>query len=62
MNMIDGYVEEVLSEPKYVVYTGFDWYFVKVRYSDEGGEHETDLMFDTMEKALDVKKGYVFLH
>jgi len=69
MNLIDGYVTEVISyevkkssecwnlEPGEV---DKEHHIYKVKYVDEGGEHTTQLWFS--EKNDDVKKGYRFAH
>ncbi|MBE6089856.1 MAG: hypothetical protein E7206_17845 [Clostridium beijerinckii] len=69
MNLIDGYVKEVLS---YEVKKSSEcWkldpgeedkehHIYKVSYADEGGEHKTELWFN--EKNDDVKEGYRFAH
>lgn len=58
MNYLDGYVEEVLSEPYYDDYGSgaFRWW-VKVSYVCEGIGAVTTLMFDTREEAEAVKPG-----
>lgn len=48
MNYLDGYVEEVLSEPYYDDYgSGIFRWWVEVSYICEGTESTTILMFDT---------------
>lgn len=48
MNYLDGYVEEVLSEPYYDDYgSGVFRWWVKVSYVCEGIGAVTTLMFDT---------------
>lgn len=62
MNYLDGYVEEVLSEPYYDDYgSGIFRWWVEVSYVCEGTESTTILMFDTREEAEAVKPGYKFL-
>ena len=62
MNYLDGYVEEVLSEPYYDDYgSGIFRWWVKVSYVCEGIGAVTTLMFDTREEAEAVKPGYKFL-
>lgn len=62
MNYLDGYVEEVLSEPYYDDYdSGIFRWWVEVSYTCEGTESTTILMFDTREEAEAVKPGYKFL-
>ena len=62
MNYLDGYVEEVLSEPYYDDYgSGIFRWWVKVSYVCEGIGAVTTLMFDTREEAEAVKTGYKFL-
>ena len=52
MNYLDGYVEEVLSEPYYDDYgSGIFRWWVKVSYVCEGIGAVTTLMFDTREEA-----------
>ena len=61
MNYLDGYVEEVLSEPYYDDYgSGVFRWWVKVSYVCEGIGAVTTLMFDTREEAEAVKTGYKF--
>lgn len=61
MNYLDGYVEEVLSEPYYDDYgSGIFRWWVEVSYICEGTESTTTLMFDTREEAEAVKPGYKF--
>lgn len=62
MNCIDGYVEEVLSEPYYDDYgSGIFRWWVRVSYVSEGCGVITTLMFDAKEEAEAVKPGYKFL-
>lgn len=62
VNYLDGYVEEILSEPYYDDYgSGIFRWWVKVSYVCEGTESTTILMFDTREEAEAVKPGYKFL-
>lgn len=62
VNYLDGYVEEVLSEPYYDDYgSGIFRWWVEVSYICEGTESTTTLMFDTREEAEAVKPGYKFL-
>lgn len=58
MNLLDAYVEEVLSEPKQNEY---GWY-VEVSYTcwSDKVEHR-QLYFKTQEEAAKVTKGYSFL-
>lgn len=59
---LDGYVEEVLSEPYYDDYgSGVFRWWVEVSYVCEGIGAVTTLMFDTREEAEAVKIGYKFL-
>lgn len=52
MNYLDGYVEEILSEPYYDDYgSGIFRWWVKVSYICEGIGAVTTLMFDTREEA-----------
>ena len=63
MNYLDGYVEEVLSEPYYDDYgSGIFRWWVEVSYICECTESTTTLMFDTREEAEVVKPGYKFLN
>lgn len=51
MNYLDGYVEEILSEPYYDDYgSGVFRWWVKVSYVCEGIGAVTTLMFDTREE------------
>lgn len=62
VNYLDGYVEEILSEPYYDDYgSGIFRWWVKVSYIREGIGAVTILMFDTREEAEAVKPGYKFL-
>lgn len=62
VNYLDGYVEEILSEPYYDDYgSGIFRWWVKVSYICEGIGAVTTLMFDTREEAEAVKPGYKFL-
>lgn len=62
VNYLDGYVEEILSEPYYDDYgSGIFRWWVKVSYICEGVGAVTILMFDTREEAEAVKPGYKFL-
>lgn len=62
MNYLDGYVEEVISEPYYNDYeSGISRWWVKVSYVCEGIRSTTTLMFDTREEAEAVRTGYKFL-
>ncbi|WP_455621605.1 hypothetical protein [Parabacteroides sp.] len=58
MNLIDVWVTGILSD----VYQKYGKFWVKVSYVDEGGEGETELMFDSIQEALQVKIDYKFLH
>lgn len=68
MNLINGYVEEVLSEPYYVDNKAkygedkFNWWAVDVKYSDIGSGGERTLTFKTKEEAEEIEEGYKFLH
>lgn len=62
MNYLDGYVEEILSEPYYDDYgSGIFRWWVEVSYVCYGIGAVTTLMFDTKEEAEAVKPGYKFL-
>lgn len=53
MNYLDGYVEEVLSEPYYDDYgSGIFRWWVEVSYICEGTESTTILMFDTRKDGV----------
>ena len=59
MNLIDGFVKSVISKKPYKKY-GKWWVAVTfTAHSDRIGS--TALMFDNLEDALKVKKGYKFL-
>lgn len=66
MNLIDGYVLEILEEPKKHTFDiegiPFEHWGLSVKYEDMGGEHITELVFKTIEDANDIKVGYRFLH
>ena len=67
MNLIDGHVTKVLSEPILQTYEKEDkkliyWWEVEVEYWDDGGTDIKKLSFSTEEKAREVKEGYVFQH
>lgn len=63
MNYLDGYVEEILSEPYYDDYgSGIFRWWVEVSYVCYGIGAVTTLMFDTREEAEAVKPGYKFLN
>ena len=66
MNTIDFKVTEVLSEPifKNPCWDGkiYEYYIVKVKVIDIGGEQEKELMFYTLEEANKVKVGYEVAH
>ena len=56
MNLLEGTVTEVLSEPL------FKWnkWWVEVEYNCYGRFSKTELMFSTEEKAKEVKVGFTF--
>lgn len=62
MNLLEHYVTDILSEPYYNDYGSgnFKWW-VKVKSNCYGQETESDLMFDTLDEALEVKIGYMYL-
>lgn len=66
MNKITAYVDEVIGKPLYteVEFDGevYEYWTVRVKYSDMGGKGEEELRFDTKEQADKVEKGYKFLH
>ena len=57
MNLVNSRVLEVFSEPKFK----YNLYFVKVKVIAEGSEFQTDIMVETLEQALLIKKDYKFL-
>ena len=57
MNYCDAYVTEVLGGAFYE----YDKWWKPVKYLSEGLESETDLMFDTLKEAEEVKADYKFL-
>lgn len=57
MNLVNTWVLEVLSEPEFK----YNHYFVKVKAIAEGSEFQTDIMVETLEQALLIKKDYKFL-
>lgn len=62
MNYLDGYVEEVLSEPYYDDYgSGIFRWWVKVSYICEGIGAVTTLMFDVMKNIKFNKTYYISL-
>ncbi|MCT3835910.1 hypothetical protein HZQ28_01165 [Elizabethkingia anophelis] len=56
MNLVDCKVLKILSEPYYQ----FNHWFVQVEYESYGKNDITSIMFDTKEKAEQVKVGFVF--
>ena len=56
MNLLEGTVKKVLSEPI------FKWnkWWVEVEYNCYGSLSKTELMFSTEEKAKAVKIGFTF--
>lgn len=60
MNLIDAYVVKILSEPKLL--SEISGYWVEVEYEDDGGTGFTNLYFETLDEALNLKVGYEFLH
>ena len=67
LNLCDYYVEEVLKQPDYVIFTTpdgikYSWWNVEVSYFYDNGKLKTkDLMFYTELEACEVKKGYHFV-
>lgn len=57
MNKLDATVIAVLGEPVQM----YDKYFVKVEYVCEGVCGRTNLMFDTIEEAVNLKPGREFV-
>ena len=57
MNLVNSWVLEVLSEPEFK----YNHYFVKVKAIAEGSVFQTDIMVETLEQALSIKKDYKFL-
>lgn len=63
MNLIDAYVVEVLSKPKYRKIEDVEWWEVEVNSIDMGEKIEREsLTFKTKEEAEEVKVGYIFQH
>lgn len=58
MNLIDLTVTSILSTPV----KQYNHWWLKVAYTDIGGEGQTNLMFDTFEDASEVKIGDKFKH
>lgn len=57
MNLVDGFVTKVLSEP----YEKYGKWWLDVEYVSWGNPGEYTLMFDKKGDALNVEKGYKFL-
>ena len=57
MNLLDGYVVQILSEP----YFEYDRWWVIVRYDCYGSISQSTLMFNTKEEADGVFIGYKFV-
>lgn len=66
MNTIKGYVTEVLNKPVFhrvkELNKEYEYWSVRVKYKDIGGEHKKKLIFNTKREAKKVKEGYEFLH
>ena len=62
MNLIDGDVTKLLSEPYKESFRDTSWWAVDVEYEDDGGTSITKLTFSTEEEANMVDVGYTFLH
>lgn len=56
MNLTKSVVTEVIGEPEYK----YEHWFIKVRYNSYGQESETELMFNTKERAAEVEPGFEF--
>jgi hypothetical protein len=57
MNLIDGYVTEILDQP----HEAYGKFWLEVRYESWGHESESKLMFNTREEAENVVVGHHFL-
>lgn len=57
MNLIDCFVEEIISEP----YEKFNMWWVNVKSDCYGNISEGHLMFSTEEKAKELKIGHKYL-
>lgn len=57
MNLIDFYVTEIISEPKFM----YNKWFIDVMANSHGVVSKNQLMFDTKEECLKVNIGYKFL-
>ena len=57
MNLIDHWIIAVLSEPE----ERYNKFWVRVYYACEGGTGESNLMFDTLEEASQIKVNDKFL-
>ena len=56
MNKVKAVVEEILGEP----YKEYDHWFLPVKANSYGNVQETELMFETKEKAESIEVGYEF--
>jgi len=57
MNLLDAVVTKVKSEP----FFDYEYWWVKVDYDCWSVKSETQLMFKTLEEAMEIKVGYKFL-
>lgn len=57
MNLIDHWVTAILSEPE----ERYNKFWVRVSYDCIGGKGESNLMFDTLEEAKQIKVNDKFL-
>lgn len=60
MNLIDAIVRKVIAGPHKLF--DYDMWVVPVEYEDEGGKGITNLHFNTLDEAAEVKPGYIFQH
>jgi hypothetical protein len=61
MNIVDGVVTKVLSDPTYISSFDVKWWQVEVEYNSWGTISNTVLVFPTFEQAYAVVEGYKFL-
>lgn len=57
MNLLDCFVTKVLCKP----YQKFDKWWVDVEYECYGKIDYSYIMFESEEKALEVKEGFIFI-
>ena len=60
MNLIDLKVTKILSDPFQLTVVMNSKWFIKVKAEAWGRDSTHTLMFDTKEKAEDIKPGYIF--